>query len=99
MVDDLALGVDAAGAGAGVAALVVDAGLVGRALRVLDALGPAAGHVGVAEVPGHACAGGGAVPVRADGVGAARGGIAGSLDGSDWKRENATVPKRIQVEV
>ena len=44
VVDDLALGVGAAGPGAGVAALLVDAGQVAGALAVYPALGPAVGR-------------------------------------------------------
>ena len=67
MVDHLALGVGAAGPGAGVAALLVDAGQVAGALAVYPALRPTVG--GRAHVAGEAGAGRDVVLPPALGVG------------------------------
>ena len=71
MIDDMALGVGAARSGTRVHAMVLNARLVGRALGIHDALGPAT-LVRVALVAGHAGARAGSVLLAAHGVVAAR---------------------------
>lgn len=70
MVDDLAAGIETAGAGAWVLAALVDAGLELAALRADDALRPAGGRA--AHIAGLARAHGQAIVHTADTVGSAR---------------------------
>lgn len=75
MVSNPALSVEAAGAGTGVAALLVHTGQVVGALRVDETLGPTA-HIRIANMLGNALAGPGAIALRTLGIGATRRGVA-----------------------
>lgn len=93
MVHHPAVRVDAARAGARVAALVVDAGAGAVTVRVGNALGPAA-RVRVARVLRQARARPGAVALAANRVGAARrrvARLAGALGGHDHCKERTRV--------
>jgi len=70
MVDHLTVGPDSTSSNAGVLALLLDAGQVGRALRVDDTLGPAQGWP--SGVPGQAGASLVAIDDLALGIGTAR---------------------------
>lgn len=77
MIGDIAGGVSAAHPGTRVAALVVDAGLVARTLRIDRTLGLTL-NVRVADIVADARAGGGLVALRAHGIDAAGAGVAGT---------------------
>jgi hypothetical protein len=76
MIDDLAFGVEAAGAGAGVHAFVVGAGLAATTVSIEDAFWPAA-QLWVAKEAGRTGAGAAPILRFGNGAGTAGAGVAG----------------------
>jgi hypothetical protein len=76
MIDDLAFGIEATGAWAGIHAFIIGAGLAATAVSIEDAFWPAA-QLGVAKKAGRTGAGAAPVLRFGNGAGTAGAGVAG----------------------